>query len=188
MSKNQQPDPIILNYNDSLLYESDLRLLTVGQWLNDRLIGFIYEYFELEAYKSECTSDASGSRHLAFVNPSTVQYMKLCETIDEAKMCFIEPLGLDRARLVLMPLNDNANPGDCGGSHWSLLVLDKQNAKFVHYDSIGSNEKEAVLFVNKYKKCFRAEKLEICEKYPKQSNFSDCGVFVLGKTYLMADI
>lgn len=35
-SKNE----IVLNYNDSILYQSDLKLLERNNWLNDRLIGF----------------------------------------------------------------------------------------------------------------------------------------------------
>jgi hypothetical protein len=33
-------DKIVLDYNDALVYESDLKLLNQGKWLNDRIIGF----------------------------------------------------------------------------------------------------------------------------------------------------
>ena len=36
-------DEIVLSFHDSLLRESDLRLLEEGRWLNDRLIGFVFE-------------------------------------------------------------------------------------------------------------------------------------------------
>jgi hypothetical protein len=31
---------IVLSYNDSIIYKSDLKLLDKNQWLNDRIIGF----------------------------------------------------------------------------------------------------------------------------------------------------
>ncbi|XP_020624210.1 sentrin-specific protease 8-like [Orbicella faveolata] len=36
-------DEIVLSFHDSLLRESDLSLLQEGRWLNDRLIGFVFE-------------------------------------------------------------------------------------------------------------------------------------------------
>lgn len=36
-------DEIVLSFHDSLLRKSDLSLLEDGRWLNDRLIGFVFE-------------------------------------------------------------------------------------------------------------------------------------------------
>ena len=36
-------DAVVLNYHDSLLRQSDLQLLQPGHWLNDRIIGFVFE-------------------------------------------------------------------------------------------------------------------------------------------------
>lgn len=36
-------DEIAVSFHDSLLRKSDLRLLEEGRWLNDRLIGFMFE-------------------------------------------------------------------------------------------------------------------------------------------------
>ena len=170
-------EKILLNYNDSLLYESDLDLLSEGNWLNDRLIGFVYEYLEKEVYTDECNETNS---LFGFVNPSTVQYLKLCQSLDEAKICFIDPLGLDRKRFVFFPLNNNAKSEQAGGSHWSLIVLDKVKSSIIHYDSIGSNENTAIDFFKKYKSCFRIKTFSNSDKFPQQTNSSDCGVYVLG--------
>jgi sentrin-specific protease 8 len=167
-------DKVILNYNDSLLYESDLELLNEGNWLNDRIIGFVYEYLEREVYESETET------LLGFVNPSTVQYLKLCDSIEEANMCFIEPLSLDKKTFVFMPLNNNSNTSCAGGCHWSLMVLNRLNSTLYHFDSIGSNQSEANAFFRKYKKCLQIEKFENASNFPKQTNSSDCGVYVLG--------
>ena len=36
-------DEVVLSFHDSLLRKSDLSLLEDGRWLNDRLIGFVFE-------------------------------------------------------------------------------------------------------------------------------------------------
>lgn len=168
-------DTIILNYNDSLIYESDLDLLKEGNWLNDRIIAFVNDYFENEVFKTECEDNL-----FAFLNPSTVQYLKLCESLDEAKMCFLEPLGLNDKKIIFLPLNNNKTV-QAGGCHWSLLVIDNRNSIMKHYDSIGSNADEANAFFNKFKTYFNCDLLENEEKFPKQKNSSDCGAYVLGK-------
>ena len=36
-------DDIVLNFEDSLLRKSDVELLERGRWLNDKIIGFMFE-------------------------------------------------------------------------------------------------------------------------------------------------
>lgn len=163
---------IILNYHDSLLLKSDFELLNENEWLNDRLIGFLYEYFEREAFKE--------LKIAQFVNPSTVQYLKLCDSLDEARVCFLDPLEINTREVVFFPLNNNIQTDKAGGSHWSLMVLFRSNRSLVHFDSIGSNENEARMFYNKYKSYFGIENFTIDSSFPKQKNSSDCGVFLLG--------
>lgn len=170
-------DNILLNYHDSLLYESDLELLNQGNWLNDRLIGFIYEYLERDEFEIEC-----GERNrFSFVNPSTVQYLKLCESLNEASCCFLDPLCLDKKDVIFFPLNNNNETQVAGGSHWSLLVFYRKSHLLVHYDSTGSNRNEAVKFFRKYKDYFGLEEIQVEKEFPKQTNSSDCGVYLLGK-------
>ncbi len=169
-------DKIILNYNDSLLHESDLELLEPNQWLNDRLIGFVYEYFEIDLYPEYICQ-----RNICLVNPSAVQILKLNTSLDEARMCFFEPLELDKKSLIFFPLNNNKS-NTSGGTHWSLLVLNRNTSIFTHYDSLmGSNTVEAQNFVNKFKGYFKADKLINDKEFPQQKNTSDCGVYVIGK-------
>lgn len=168
-------DSLILSFHDSLVFQSDLDLLKEGQWINDRIIGFVYEYLEKEVFPSECNE----KNLFAFLNPSSVQYLKLCESLEEAKMCFLEPLELKNKSYVFLPLNSNQTT-DAGGSHWSLLVIDLKSSVIKHYDSIGSNEEEAKRFSNKYKNFFGIKKFESQINFPQQNNSYDCGAFVLG--------
>lgn len=177
MDSNQ--NRIVLSYNDSLIHESDLKLLDEGNWLNDQLIGFFYEYFENELFKDE--------KHLfAFVNPSTVQYLKLCASLQEAEMCFLQPLDLANKQYIFFPINNNRDAQKAGGSHWSLLVYNKKTALFTTFDSMNrSNEEETRSFYNKFKNYFKTTQLKEDESFPKQVNSSDCGVYVLGATELI---
>lgn len=36
-------DDIVLSFQDSLLRKSDVELLQEGQWLNDKIIGFMFQ-------------------------------------------------------------------------------------------------------------------------------------------------
>lgn len=167
-------DPLILNFNDSLIYESDLSLLDEGNWLNDRIIGFVCDYFENEIFKIECERGL-----VAFIDPSTVQYLKLCENFDEATACFLEPLNLRNKKIIFLPLNSNQS-SEAGGTHWSFLIIDNRNSIVKHLDSIGSNNHEAESFYKKYKDFFNLKELETMNSFPKQSNSSDCGAYVIG--------
>ena len=47
-------DKLILSYQDSCLYESDLTILnSQSDWLNDRIISFYLEYLNFEIYESD---------------------------------------------------------------------------------------------------------------------------------------
>lgn len=131
-----------------------------------------YEYLERELFKNDS--------NLAFINPSTVQYLKLCQSLDEASMCILDPLELNKKDFVFFPLNDSKSIDSAGGSHWSLLVANIKDFTFVHYDSIsgGSNENVAKCFFQKYKSYFKVSQLIAAKDFPQQNNSSDCGVYV----------
>ncbi len=169
-------DKIILNYNDSLLHESDLSLLERNNWLNDRLIGFFSEYFEKNLFKDNVLNNNFG-----FVDPSTVQLLKLCDNLEEAKICFLDPLELSQKSIIFFPLNNNKELFKAGGSHWSLLVVNKKEKSLIHYDSLSNtNFNEARLFYDKYKSYLQLNKFQSYENFPQQTNSSDCGVYVIG--------
>lgn len=175
-------DRIILDYNDSLLHGSDLHLLQPNNWLNDRIIGFVYEYYEREFF-----AEIVQKQKITLVNPSTVQFLKLCESLDEAIMCFFEPLELDKKNFIFFPLNNSVVTDAAGGSHWSLGLLNRKTSTFSHYDSFGgSNSSEAVKFFQKFKAYFKIDKFVDEKEFPQQQNTSDCGVYVIGKYFCVS--
>lgn len=47
-------DKLILSYQDSCLYESDLKIIqSDSAWLNDRIISFYFEYLQKEVYETD---------------------------------------------------------------------------------------------------------------------------------------
>lgn len=165
-------DSIVLNYFDSLLHESDVALLSGPFWLNDKIIGFCFEYFENESFKPS-------SDKLKFLNPSIVQLVKLVE--DSEVSSILQPLNLQSSQLIFIPINDNSTLYP-GGSHWSLLVCDKISETFFHFDSSGVgcwNESSAKIVSNKFNHVFGTSFDVINPQCPTQKNGYDCGVFVV---------
>lgn len=160
-------DSIVLDYHNSLLRQSDLRLLQPGDWLNDRLIGFWFEYLENELFV--------GQNDICLISPEVAQFVKLGSDCDSAM--FLEPLDLNSKGLVLLPVNDLSSLDESGGSHWSLLVYDGKMKQCYHLDSANKSNSDQA------KKMFSKLGLPTNEKMvdlatTQQQNCSDCGIFV----------
>ena len=122
MGKNQ--DKIVLSFNDSIIRQSDLKLLEGPHWLNDRIIGFYFEYlFEKEFDSSD---------RLVFISPEVSQFLKMSNK--EELGIFLEPLNLESKDLIVLAVNNNDSERS-GGSHWSLLMFSTQAKEFFHFDS-----------------------------------------------------
>eukprot|EP01129_Flabellula_baltica_P017082 TRINITY_DN9360_c0_g1_i1.p1 TRINITY_DN9360_c0_g1~~TRINITY_DN9360_c0_g1_i1.p1 ORF type:complete len:217 (+),score=42.34 TRINITY_DN9360_c0_g1_i1:38-688(+) len=169
--------PIILTYKDTTLYQKDLDILYSNKtWLNDRLIGFYYDY--LDTIKSE---------NVIFVNPSTMMLLAYFNDVEELCM-FLSPLGLDAYEVVVIPVNDSEG-STAGGSHWSLLVYRKSVDQFYAFDSyyteVNSNAMRAARKLKVILRS-RSEGIKVIDT-PKQRNGSSCGLFVLAISELFID-
>ncbi|XP_069480758.1 sentrin-specific protease 8 [Ambystoma mexicanum] len=163
-------DPVVLSYVDSLLRQSDVSLLDPPNWLNDRVIGFAYEYFASEQFR-DC------AEQVCFVSPEVVQFIKFASSAEEVTM-FLEPLALPQKRLVLLAINDNSNE-TAGGTHWSLLVYLRDNGCFVHYDSYSGNNSVHARQVAAKLERFLGDGTFVEEEAPAQQNSYDCGMYVI---------
>lgn len=65
---------IILDYGDSLIRESEITILKTGQWLNDAVIGFYFEYL---------SNQSGDDNSLMFYGPGVTQLLKLIPDSDE---------------------------------------------------------------------------------------------------------
>ncbi|GFN74908.1 sentrin-specific protease 8 [Plakobranchus ocellatus] len=170
-------DPIVLNFGDSLLLKSDLELLTEPNWINDKLIGFAYEYYEREQFNHSAD-------RLALLSPSLVQIIRFAEAGDLHVL--LESLSLPAKQFVFVPVNDNADTSRVGGTHWSLLVYVRSKQEFQHYDSAsGNNQAVAKRLMDKLQPFVQAPKgkLKFVEMdCPQQENCYDCGMFLLANT------
>ncbi|KAJ3417497.1 SUMO1 sentrin specific peptidase 8 [Chytridiales sp. JEL 0842] len=119
--------PLLLQYGDVVIRQSDLDLLQEGNWLNDTLIEFIYEYLE--------NKWASSPRPFAFLRPAIVHLLSNAYDTSFLESVF-EGLKLENKEVIFIPINDNSNEG-AGGSHWSLLVFYRPSQYFYYYDSMG---------------------------------------------------
>ncbi|XP_001640237.2 sentrin-specific protease 8 [Nematostella vectensis] len=166
---------IVLNFYESLLRKSDVALLEPGQWLNDNLIGFMFEYFEHVEFRD-------GSKDLLFLSPGVTQLIKLTRGVE--LMAILEPLNLPKYQRVFFAVNNNEVKMSTGGSHWSLLVYCKRSNIFSHYDSLSeANSNAAKELANQVGLILKdpgpSYEEALC---PQQENGSDCGVYVIGIT------
>lgn len=164
---------MVLSYQDSLLRSSDVALLEGPHWLNDQVIGFAFEYFAAESFKSL-------GEAIIFISPEVTQFIK-CASCPEELALFLEPLDLASRRWVFLAVNDNSHQ-TAGGSHWSLLLFRRDSGHFAHYDSQnGGNAVHARRIAAKLESFLGVgRKVPVVEEpCPTQQNSYDCGMYVI---------
>ncbi|XP_022207488.2 sentrin-specific protease 8 isoform X2 [Nilaparvata lugens] len=164
-------DEIVLNYHDSILRKSDVRILEGPYWLNDTVIAFYLEYLEKEKY---------GETDLLLISPSVTQCLKASH--EKQIPDFLDPLHAKNKSFVFMPFNDCMGFVSPGGTHWSLLVFSKSERKFYHFDSSSCSVSgmQAHELARKLESYFGLTNAQI--KYMEslqQDNSYDCGIYVL---------
>lgn len=159
-------DEICLNYHNSLLRKSDVDLLQEGKWLNDKVIGFWFEYLEHDIY----TDDNS----VCLIGPEVSQFIKLGSP--EESVLFTEPLNLRDKLFILLPINDSVSFDSPGGSHWSLLVYSKPEDRYYHFDSMGGSNSDHAKRAARNMQISNGRVIET--KCAQQHNSYDCGVYV----------
>ncbi|GBN59738.1 Sentrin-specific protease 8 [Araneus ventricosus] len=171
-------DPVVLNYENCLLRQSDVELLTPPSWLNDNIIAFWFEYLENEVYKDH-------KKVLGFVCPQVVQYLKF--GLPEDVKSTVEGLELDTKQYILFPVNDCRAQTVPGGTHWSLLAYNASENSFEHYDSYpGSCNLPVAESLAKVLAMFLRNSLKgghppVIHEMPctQQVNTYDCGMHVI---------
>lgn len=74
------------------------------------------------------------SNKILFVNPSTMILLAFIEDPGELAEA-LSALELSKKDLIFIPINNNSDATQSGGSHWSLLVFDRHHNTFYYFDS-----------------------------------------------------
>ena len=87
-----------------------------------------------------------------------------------------------RADYIFLPVSDNADVTQSGGgSHWSLLVIDRSAQRAYHYDNTltAINEEDARAMADRMGRFIRAPlAFHQSDRTPKTYNTFDCGAYV----------
>mmetsp|Transcript_16637 Transcript_16637/g.46977 ORF Transcript_16637/g.46977 Transcript_16637/m.46977 type:complete len:213 (+) Transcript_16637:101-739(+) len=163
-----------ITYGDTTLGEEDTALLQEGQWLNDLLIQFYFEYLGKTARdrkERDFFFPPSSSFMLLFLDAGGAKELLNAEILSDLR-------GSDR---VFVAVNDNEDHTATGGSHWSLLVFIRHESMFVHLDSCGSmNDRVARSYARNVAPLVGASPYHFVPgRCPQQANSADCGVFAL---------
>jgi len=97
------------------------------------------------------------------------------------------PPNLGNVAYIFFPINDNNDPTTGhGGSHWSLLVVNRGIKIGFHYDSLNQrNDEVAKETLGKISVLLNEQFHYVRQPSPQQENVSDCGVHVLYNTRVL---
>jgi sentrin-specific protease 8 len=162
----------LFTYEDTTVMSTDVMVLDPPHFLNDRVIGFYFDYLTKEIVKND---------KIFFINPSTVFLLSFLEDPEEVKEA-LGALDLASRELIFIPINNNSDVSKAGGSHWSTLIYHRKSNCLYYMDSAGSYnllaarrtaEKLTAVLIVKSKPGFNIINT------PQQMNGYDCGGFVL---------
>lgn len=135
----------------------------------------------IEAYYNSLRQSVSQYRNdILLIGPSISEMLGHSSTYDILSM--LTPLKFNQMSLVFFPISNNTikdHKQNTNGSHWSLLIFDKKNNIFKHYDSIkGLNYNHAVLLAKQIN-----PNIEIIEMETLQQTCGfECGIHVIVNT------
>ncbi|KAJ2730701.1 hypothetical protein IW152_005064 [Coemansia sp. BCRC 34962] len=178
-------ETLLFSYHDIAVYSGDPMSLREGQWLNDAMLSFYYEYLTHEILR--------GDNSILLLKPTLVQCLRLQQDAKSLRSAL--PTDMHTKELIFIPVNNSNNLVHVeggSGSHWSLLVYVKHaNPTYHYYDSMANMNYQYALAVK--------SKLDaillgtagpvppmITHSCPQQENGSDCGIFVILFTDLLS--
>lgn len=163
---------LVCSFGRSDVYEGDLETLAPGQWLNDAVINFCCDRMSLVEFEG---------RGVAFVHPG-VSFVLSFEDDEDDFRDTLEGAGVTAAacRLALFPINDKQVTGRPGGAHWSLLAVDRDAGRFLHFDSAGgANDGVARNLAGRLSPHVGCAMPVARAQCPQQTNSFDCGVYAV---------
>ncbi|KAI9481730.1 hypothetical protein H4R22_001544 [Coemansia sp. RSA 1290] len=168
----KERDTLLFTYHNSSVYRGDAQSLRDGQWLNDSILSFYFEYIRFEILKND--------PGVLLLKPAQVQLLQT-ENGRESAL----PADMLRMRFIMVPIGS--------GTHWSLLVFirhSQQPAEFHYFDSMANANYHFALNVKRKLERVLTKGEHIyplsmaTHSCPQQENSYDCGIFVV----LFADL
>ncbi|KAE9421018.1 hypothetical protein Angca_002175, partial [Angiostrongylus cantonensis] len=167
-------DVKILSFGDVVLYASDLQTLLPGMWVNDNIISFACDYLLSKA------SDKI-KEQVAIVSAASCELIRHYGEVEVVREIF-DTLNFFSKEKVLFVLNDRTDPTTVGGSHWSLLVLNRKLSQFRYYDSMKASKeavaRQIVAILTPFLKSSVHHSF-VAEDCAQQCNSFDCGMYVI---------
>lgn len=172
------------------------------RWLSDDAIS--YAYSRISEADGDTCSDTAGklSEDVLLIDPPTAFWLAM-QTEDKDRDEARQALKVLDRRLVLCPINDNHDGGVAdGGTHWALLVWDRQGIDAAGSNSSNLSESKAGRFIYydsgfcHMPKC-EDQARQLAKRLaggdvplqvgqcPKQTNSFDCGMYVIVFTELI---
>ncbi|KAG8291811.1 SUMO1 sentrin specific peptidase 8 [Homalodisca vitripennis] len=131
----------------------------------------------IDVYYNMLTSKVV-KQEILLMNPVITQAVKCLNDTD----IFVEPLQIRNRSFIFFPISDSPVNDEVGGSHWSLLMYEREHNGFFYFDSIGDyNFPHAEQFVKNISKHLGLEETTPIHKVavPQQNNGVDCGIYML---------
>lgn len=153
-------------------YSNEIASLENGQFIDDGLINLIFEQCSQELVNNGINDVILADANVTFLfnNGNTAGALELCSN-----------------SLVIFPVNNNEELNRAGGgTHWSILVLDKltnDGPRFVHHDSSGgANSPFAFRLADKLQPFVPPGTYFVEGETPQQINSFDCGIYAIAIT------
>jgi sentrin-specific protease 8 len=162
-------------YDSQTLYYDDVKTLCGPYWLTDAVITYYYLLLENDKFPNE-------KNNMCFIPPAITFWASMVDDASDA----VGPLELEKKNLIFIPINDSESDTG-GGSHWSLVIYDREIDTFNYYDSMGTHNLSAArrmvrkLAPHVGTKNVSKPKFDV-RPSPQQNNGFDCGVHVLAVT------
>lgn len=158
----------LLQFESVALYTTDLDQILPGEWINDNIISLVYEYLTETVFKNH-------KKFVKLISPAVVQLISFTDHD------ILDPKDFKSSKIIFLPVNETEE-----GDHWFLMVLNILEHEVLVYDSmVDETDSESKLLINKIvdrlaKQGIISNKMKVkFMKIEQQSNFDDCGVYVI---------
>lgn len=179
-------DQKIFDFGLIAFYKSDADYIVPGEWLNDNNISFVYEALTTYFIKPH-----RFGYQVYLLFPALVQLFLHYPVLEEIS-AILPVKELSKLKFVFIPFNfideydsvdlEDANNGD----HWALSVLSMDERKLYVYDSMTFDDDESDVLLRQLATRLKAALLRpkdtisvVKMKCGQQSNFDDCGVYLI---------